>query len=80
MKYAIYVKQAANQPEEFLQSSDDLSRVKKDKQTVERWLFEMGVTITYYETTKFTIYEDGVAVFRRNLVGDGSKTWVKIPV
>lgn len=77
MRYAVYFKQG-DSPEEFLQSSDVIENVKKDKATLTRWLYEMGVTVTNPAASTFTVYEKGVPVLKRSFLGSGSRSWVKI--
>lgn len=77
MKYSVYVQQNG-QSEQFLQSSDYLERVKKDKATVDRWLYEMGITITSHKSAVFNIYADGELIFKRPLLGEGSRSWIKV--
>ena len=77
MRYSVYV-QEADLPEAFLQSSEFLERVKKDKSTLDRWLAEMGITFKNQTKVIFRIYADGKPLFYRNLVGVGSRTWVKV--
>lgn len=76
MKFAVYIKQG-NLPEEFLQSSDSLAYVKKDKATLDRWISEMGVKLVNHSQTVFTIYENGNPIFVKNYLGEGSRTWAK---
>jgi len=76
-KFSIYV-QEGEQAEVFLQSSSDVYNLKKDKSTIDRWLYEMGVELVDHASVKFTIYQaDGSPLFVRSLVGSGSKSWVK---
>jgi hypothetical protein len=76
MKYSVYIKQG-NLPEEFLQSSDDLAKVKKDKASIERWLAEMSVAVIDHSGTVFTIYENGAPILTKRYLGEGSRVWAK---
>ena len=61
----------------FLQSSDLLERVKKDKATINRWMFEMNFVPEQHKAVKFTIFDNGKPIFAKNLIGLGSRTWLK---
>lgn len=78
MRYAVHVQEGENPPV-FLQSSDFLERIKKDKATLDRWMFEMGFVPKKYAAVKFTIFDKGEPIFTKNLVGLGSRAWVKTP-
>lgn len=78
MKYSVYIQQG-KLPEEFLQSSNDLDMVKRDKSSLERWISEMSVIMVDHANTVFTIYENGAPLFKKRYLGEGSRVWTKVP-
>lgn len=81
MKYSVYLKQGSGtlQTESFLQSSDRLEAVKRDRGQLDRWMAEMGVSVKFHNTAVYTIYEDGRPIYNRTHIGSGSKSWAKEP-
>jgi hypothetical protein len=77
MRYAIYV-QEGDAPPVFLQSSEFLERIKREKASLDRWMSEMSFTPKVYSKVKFTIFADGEPIFTKNLIGLGSRSWLKV--
>jgi hypothetical protein len=77
MRYAVHV-QEGDAPPVFLQSSEFLERLKKDKASLDRWMTEMSFTPVNFTKVKFTIFADGEPIFTKNLIGLGSRSWLKV--
>ena len=74
MRYSVFVQQK-DQEEIFLQSSADLTSVKKPKTDLNRWLSEMSVTVPDPANAKFVITGDGKPLYERYFLGVASKSW-----
>ena len=74
MRYTIHV-QEGDEPSVFLHSSEHLERLKANKATLSRWIFEMGFQPKNFPQVKFIIFADNQLVFTKNLVGVGSRGW-----
>ncbi len=74
MRYSVFLKQE-EQDDIFLQSSFELTSVKKPKNDLNRWLSEMGITVPDPVKAKFVITGDGKPCFERYFLGAASKSW-----
>jgi len=79
MKYAVLVEIAGEKNPSFLQSSDQLSAVRKPQSNLKRWMYEMGVEVKNPARSKFVITEDGKPILVRYFLGAGSNSWNPIP-
>ena len=82
MKFAVYLIQGVGttKTEHFLQSSDRLEAVKRDKGSMDRWMAEMGIAITFHSSARFVIYENGRPSLVKEVMGAGSRGWQKFSV
>jgi hypothetical protein len=80
MKFSVYLSQGqgSKRTEHFLQSSDRLEAVKRDKGSLDRWISEMGIALIHHKSAVYTIFENGQPVYTRHQLGAGSKSWVKV--
>lgn len=73
MKFSLFI--TVDKHEHFLQSSNELDRVRQPKMTLDRWMNEMGVPTKNLRNAKFTILENGSPILTKPYMGNGSRAW-----